>query len=189
MKMPSLSPTMTHGTIAKWLAKAGDELHAGDVVCEIETDKAAVAFEMQDSCVLAKILIEAQTAEVSVGQAIALTVEDKAAYEAFLKMSPQDYPVAPAATPATSEAPVQADTVTSAQPPAQAAPAAAPSELLMSPAARNLVQRESLDVSFLKGSGKRGMISKSDVISGLKVGDVNKLAASAKSSSGTKLLP
>eukprot|EP01031_Cornospumella_fuschlensis_P035828 gene35828-43455_t len=153
MKMPSLSPTMTHGTIAKWLAKPGDELNAGDVVCEIETDKAAVAFEMQDSCVIAKILVEAQTTEVSVGQAIALTVEDKAAYEAFLKMSPQEYPVAaPAAAPAATEAPTPANPVNAAQPAAQSSGTPS-SELLLSPAARNLVQRESLDVSFLKGSG------------------------------------
>lgn len=175
MRMPSLSPTMTAGTIAKWIAKPGDVLHPGDVVCEVETDKAAVAFEMQDTCVLAKILVEVQSREVKVGEPIAFTVEDQAGYEAFLKVDPKDYPVAPVAgaqsaaptTPApASPAPVSA-------PVAQAPHPQGPVSL--SPAARNLVQRDALDVSKVNGTGKRGMISKSDVITAKKAGLVSSL--------------
>lgn len=163
---------MTAGTIAKWLAKPGDALNAGDVLCEIETDKAAVGFEMQDSSVLAKILVEAMGPEVAVGKPIAFTVEDRAAYEAFLKMDPKDYPVVSAA--AASPAPAAAAPAAAPAPAAVVAPAhhehAASSSRLLSPAARNMVQRDALDVSKVAGTGKHDMITKSDVITARKAG-------------------
>eukprot|EP01039_Chlorochromonas_danica_P009193 gene9193-10153_t len=174
MRMPSLSPTMTAGTIAKWIAKPGDVLHPGDVVCEVETDKAAVAFEMQDTCVLAKILVDVQSREVNVGEPIAFTVEDQAGYEAFLKVDPKDYPVTSVAgTPAAPTTPAPASPTPASAPVTQAPHPQGPVSL--SPAARNLVQRDALDVSKVNGTGKRGMISKSDVITAKKAGLVSSL--------------
>ena len=74
--MPALSPTMESGSIAGWNMAAGDELSAGDVLCEIETDKATVDFEMQDDAVLAAILFPNGSSDIPVGTPIALAVED-----------------------------------------------------------------------------------------------------------------
>jgi pyruvate dehydrogenase E2 component (dihydrolipoamide acetyltransferase) len=183
--MPSLSPTMTQGTIAKWIAKPGDQLNPGDVLCEIETDKAAVAFEMQESSILAKILVDAQSQEVAVGQPIALTVEDAEAYQAFLKLDPKDYPLtasAPASTPAAAPSAPSTPAPSSAS---SAATSVSTKDLLLSPAARNLVQREQLDVSKVQGSGKRGMISKSDVITARNAGLVSAAKSTTSATTST----
>jgi pyruvate dehydrogenase E2 component (dihydrolipoamide acetyltransferase) len=84
LSMPALSPTMTVGTIAAWLKNEGDALQAGDVLCQIETDKAVVDYEMQDDAVLARIMLPTGTAEVPVGATLAFTVEDREAYDALL---------------------------------------------------------------------------------------------------------
>lgn len=76
MKMPSLSPTMTEGTVVKWCFKEGEKIGAGDVLCEIQTDKAVVSMEVDDDCVLAKILVQADKPGILVGSLIALTVEE-----------------------------------------------------------------------------------------------------------------
>ena len=100
--MPSLSPTMTHGTISAWKRKPGDELKAGDVLCEIETDKASVGFDVQDDAVLAKILVQAHGPEIKCGEPIAITVEDLAAYEKFLS-SPDQISLAVSTPPVASK--------------------------------------------------------------------------------------
>ena len=97
--MPSLSPTMTAGTIASWKKQEGEALKAGDILCEIETDKASVGFEVQDDGVLAKILVQAQGSEIACGSPIALMVEDAAAYSAFLKLDPSEHGIASAVAP------------------------------------------------------------------------------------------
>ena len=85
LNMPALSPTMESGTIAQWHKVPGDELSAGDVICDVETDKATVAFDVQDDGVLAKIISEPGSGEVQVGSPVAVIVEDADAYEAFVK--------------------------------------------------------------------------------------------------------
>lgn len=85
LNMPALSPTMESGTIAQWHKAPGDELSAGDVICDVETDKATVAFDIQDDGVLAKIISEPGSGEVQVGSPVAVIVEDTDAYEAFIK--------------------------------------------------------------------------------------------------------
>jgi pyruvate dehydrogenase E2 component (dihydrolipoamide acetyltransferase) len=100
--MPSLSPTMTAGTIASWKKQEGESLKAGDILCEIETDKASVGFEVQDDGVLAKILVQAQGSEIACGSPIALMVEDSAAYTAFLKLDPSEHGITSAAPPPTT---------------------------------------------------------------------------------------
>ncbi|GLE05428.1 hypothetical protein PINS_up014441 [Pythium insidiosum] len=84
LAMPALSPTMTTGTIAAWLKREGDELRPGDVLCQIETDKAVVDYEIQDDAVLARLLLPAGAADVPVGAALAFTVPDRETYDALL---------------------------------------------------------------------------------------------------------
>src|SRR3978361_2396689 len=101
--MPALSPTMTEGTLARWLKKEGDEIKAGDVIAEIETDKATMEVEAVDEGVLGKILIEDGTANVKVNAPIAVVVEDgeavpteaSAAAAPQAKAAPEAPPVAP----------------------------------------------------------------------------------------------
>ncbi|CBJ29861.1 Dihydrolipoamide S-acetyltransferase [Ectocarpus siliculosus] len=85
VNMPALSPTMESGTVTEWHKSPGDELSAGDVICDVETDKATVAFDVQDDGVLARIISEAGSGEVSVGSPVAVIVEDADAYAAFVK--------------------------------------------------------------------------------------------------------
>lgn len=95
--LPALSPTMTHGNLASWKMKEGDTIEAGDVICEIETDKAVVDFEAQDQAFLAKILIPEGTTDVAVGQPIMVLVEEKEDVAAFAAFeAPAVEPVAPA---------------------------------------------------------------------------------------------
>ncbi|KAJ0394460.1 hypothetical protein P43SY_010318 [Pythium insidiosum] len=109
LAMPALSPTMTTGTIAAWLKREGDELRPGDVLCQIETDKAVVDYEIQDDAVLARLLLPAGTADVPVGAALAFTVPDRETYDALLASgalqqlqasASSDAPVPAAAAPA-----------------------------------------------------------------------------------------
>ena len=76
LKMPALSPTMEEGTLAKWLVKEGDQVSSGDILAEIETDKATMEFEAVDEGIVAKILVAEGTDEVKVGTVIALLSED-----------------------------------------------------------------------------------------------------------------
>lgn len=81
--MPALSPTMKKGNIMKWIKKEGDALEAGDVIAEVETDKATVGFEVQDPGFLAKILVPEGTKDVPLGALVAITVSKKADVAAF----------------------------------------------------------------------------------------------------------
>ena len=85
--MPALSPTMTHGAVASWALGAGDGFNAGDVICEIETDKATVDYEAVEEGVLAQILVEAGTKEIEVGKPLAITVEDESAVAEIKEMN------------------------------------------------------------------------------------------------------
>lgn len=169
--MPSLSPTMTHGTISLWKAVPGGELNAGDVLCEIETDKASVGFEMQESCVLAKILVPAQSAETAVGHPIALTVEDAAAYAEFLKTDPSVYKHLEGAGAAAETG--STGSAASAPVPVPAVPASntqANGPQLLSPAARHMAQSKGLNTQAVVGTAKGGRISKSDLVLAMKSG-------------------
>jgi pyruvate dehydrogenase E2 component (dihydrolipoamide acetyltransferase) len=156
---------MTHGTISLWKAQPGDELKAGDVLCEIETDKASMGFELQDDSVVAKILVEAHGPELACGQPIALMVEDAEAYAAFLASDPASYqhlmgpsgdapPVAPSAEPVSAEMAVSE--------------ASGPQRF--SPAARHMAQSKALNTSAVTGTAKGGLISKSDLVLAVKSG-------------------
>ncbi len=156
LKMPALSPTMEEGTLAKWLVKVGDTVKSGDVMAEIETDKATMEFEAVDEGVIASILVAEGSEGVKVGTVIATIAgegEDASA------------PVAAAAPAAAAPAAPAADATPVAAPPAAPAPAQAANgdRLLISPLAKRLAEGKGIDPSTLKGTGPNGRIVKADV--------------------------
>ncbi|MDX1779794.1 MAG: pyruvate dehydrogenase complex dihydrolipoamide acetyltransferase [Thalassovita sp.] len=156
--MPALSPTMEEGTLAKWLVKEGDTVSSGDLLAEIETDKATMEFEAVDEGIVGKILIAEGTEGVKVNTPIALLVEEGEEVG--------DIAAAPAAAPAAETAPAEAAPAPAptAAPPAPAAPATAGgTRIFASPLARRIAADKGLDLSQIKGSGPRGRIVKADV--------------------------
>ncbi|RJF91489.1 pyruvate dehydrogenase complex dihydrolipoamide acetyltransferase [Sphingomonas cavernae] len=172
LKMPALSPTMEEGTLAKWLVKEGDTVASGDLLAEIETDKATMEFEAVDEGVVAKILVAAGTEGVKVGEVIALIAEEgedssaasapKAKAEAA---SPPKAKVAESEAPKQVAAPAPAPEVKAA--PATPAPAAASSDdgdrKKASPLARRLAEARGVDVGSVAGTGPGGRVVKADV--------------------------
>ena len=153
--MPALSPTMEEGTLAKWLVKEGDTVRSGDILAEIETDKATMEFEAVDEGVMGRILVPEGTAGVKVNTPIAVLVaegEDAAA------PTPKAAPSAaqPAATPAPAAA-------APAPAPVPAAPSAGGKRVMASPLARRLAGEKGIDLAALAGSGPHGRIVKADV--------------------------
>ena len=154
--MPALSPTMEEGTLAKWLVKEGDTVQSGDLLAEIETDKATMEFEAVDEGVIGKLLIAEGTEGVKVNTPIAIIGEEGE------DMSAPATPAAaaPAAAPAEAAAPAAA----AASAPAPAAPAAKDgSRLFATPLARRIAKDKGLDLANIKGSGPHGRIIKADV--------------------------
>jgi pyruvate dehydrogenase E2 component (dihydrolipoamide acetyltransferase) len=170
--MPALSPTMTEGNLAKWLKGEGDAVAAGDVIAEIETDKATMEVEAVDEGVLGKILVPDGSDGVQVNQPIALLLEegeDTAALDGYKPGAPpRPAPAKPAAEPTAAAAPHPANAQpVAAQPPAAASQPAAPvadgARIFASPLARRMAQQAGLDLAALKGSGPNGRIVKADV--------------------------
>jgi len=158
--MPALSPTMEEGTLAKWLVKEGDTVSSGDLLAEIETDKATMEFEAVDEGVIGKILIAEGTEGVKVNAAIAILLEDG---ETADDISTSAAPAAPAAA-ANDAAPAAVETAAPASAPAPASPAAADgTRIFASPLARRIAADKGLDLATLQGSGPRGRIVKADV--------------------------
>ena len=152
--MPALSPTMEEGTLAKWLVKEGDVVKAGQVLAEIETDKATMEFEAVDEGTVGKILVAEGTAGVKVNTPIAVLIEDGETLSDAPKAAPA---VAPAPVAA---APVAAAPVTAA---AAAAPVATGARVFASPLARRLAKEKGLDLTKVQGSGPHGRIVRADV--------------------------
>ena len=153
--MPALSPTMEEGTLAKWLVAEGDRVQSGDLLAEIETDKATMEFEAVDEGVIGRLLVAEGTANVKVNSAIAILLEEGDAADATVS------PAQSAAAPLTHEASaVDA-------PAATAAPAAAISNdgtrIFASPLARRIAADQGLDLAKITGSGPKGRIVKADV--------------------------
>ncbi|UAL12829.1 pyruvate dehydrogenase complex dihydrolipoamide acetyltransferase [Caulobacter segnis] len=156
--MPALSPTMEEGTLAKWHVKVGDTVKAGDVIAEIETDKATMEVEAVDEGVIEAILVDAGTENVKVNALIA-----KLAGEGE---SPAPAPKAEAPKAAAAPAPAAAPPAATPAPaaPAPAAPVAADgSRVFASPLARRLASAAGLDLKGIKGTGPHGRVVKSDV--------------------------
>ncbi|MCW2243343.1 pyruvate dehydrogenase complex dihydrolipoamide acetyltransferase [Azospirillum canadense] len=172
--MPALSPTMTEGNLAKWLKKEGDSVKSGDVLAEIETDKATMEVEAVDEGRIGKILVQAGTQGVAVNTPIAVLLEEGEDDSALDKAPapatgtagtggygsqgagapPADQAVAPK-TPAPASAP--------AAPAAQAAAGHGGDRVFASPLARRLAEQAGIDLKAVKGSGPNGRIVKADV--------------------------
>jgi len=154
--MPALSPTMEEGTLAKWLVKEGDTVSSGDVIAEIETDKATMEFEAVDEGVIGKIVVAEGTEGVKVNSLIAVLLEDGESADDIGSAS------AAATAPAAETAPAEAPAAIAA--PAPAAPAKADgSRLFATPLARRIAADKGLDLSQIQGSGPHGRIIKADV--------------------------
>jgi pyruvate dehydrogenase E2 component (dihydrolipoamide acetyltransferase) len=174
LKMPALSPTLEEGTLAKWLVKEGDEVKSGDILAEIETDKATMEFEAVDEGTIAKILVPEGTDGVKVGAPIAILAgegEDVSAAAPKADTAPAEPPKAAAApapkadeTPKAAAAPAQAPVETPAAPPqAAATPRAEGDRVKASPLARRLAEAQGIDLNALQGSGPGGRIVRADV--------------------------
>src|ERR1043165_8358068 len=174
LKMPALSPTMEEGTLAKWLVKEGDKVESGDILAEIETDKATMEFEAVDEGTIAKILVPEGTDGVKVGAPIAILAgEGEDASKAAAAAPKADTSAAPPpkaapepkpdATP-KSEPPPEAPVETPAAPPQPAAASRVEGERIKaSPLARRLAQAQNIDLSALQGSGPGGRIVRADI--------------------------
>jgi len=175
--MPALSPTMEEGTLAKWLVKEGDSVASGDVIAEIETDKATMEVEAVDEGTVGKLLVAEGTEGVKVNAEIALILEEGEDAGALEAARPQATPApakpdpAPAtqATPAPKPEPVAAPQPAPAPTPAPAPvqnnvqAAMADTRIKASPLARRLAAQAGIDLASLSGSGPNGRIIKSDV--------------------------
>lgn len=155
--MPALSPTMTDGTLAKWLKAEGDSVESGDVLCEIETDKATMEVEAVDEGILGKILVSEGTENVPVNDVIAVLLEDGESASDIGDVLP---------APATVAKPLAENT----QPANQTAPVSAPApqipsgaRVFASPLAKRLAQNAGIDITTVKGSGPHGRIVKADI--------------------------
>ena len=171
--MPALSPTMTEGNLAKWLKKEGDAIKAGDVIAEIETDKATMEVEAVDEGRLGKILVAAGTEGVKVNDVIAVILEegeDAGAIKAG----------APAAAPAPKPTVAPSSSATAPAPtPGKAMRAPAPAtggRVFASPLAKRIAQEHGLDLSKIIGSGPNGRVVRADI-------------EKAKTSGGAKAAP
>ncbi|KIC19563.1 pyruvate dehydrogenase complex dihydrolipoamide acetyltransferase [Leisingera sp. ANG-DT] len=162
--MPALSPTMEEGTLAKWLVKEGDTVSSGDLIAEIETDKATMEFEAVDEGVVGKILIAEGSEGVKVNTPIAVLLEDGESADDIQSSG------GGAAAPAKADAPAAKAEAPAAAPKeeAKAAPAAPQgadgSRIFASPLARRIAADKGLDLSAIKGSGPKGRIVKADVM-------------------------
>ncbi|WP_336762179.1 pyruvate dehydrogenase complex dihydrolipoamide acetyltransferase [Asaia sp. VD9] len=160
--MPALSPTMTEGTLSRWLKKEGDTVKSGDLIAEIETDKATMEVEAVDEGILGRIVVPEGSEGVKVNSPIAILVDEGEAVPdaveapAAKKAEPAPQTVAqPASTPAASAQPS----------PAQSSPVAGPAgkRVFASPLARRIASQKGIDLAALKGTGPNGRILRRDV--------------------------
>ncbi|XP_076179129.1 dihydrolipoyllysine-residue acetyltransferase component of pyruvate dehydrogenase complex [Ptiloglossa arizonensis] len=161
VSMPALSPTMTTGTIVKWLKKEGDEIQPGDAVAEIQTDKAVMTFEMEDDAVFAKILAP-EGSQVEVGQLIAITVEKGMDWKNV---------VIPTTTKPAAATAVPAATATDKK--------SVPSEQVYGLAVKRLLEEYNLSSGSIKGTGRSNRLLKSDVLAYIQAHNVQKVAPKA----------
>lgn len=175
--LPALSPTMELGTIVSWEKKEGDQVSEGDLLCEIETDKATMGFETPEEGYLAKIVIQAGSKDIPIGKLLCIIVEnqeDVAKFADFVDdgASAAAPPKAETPKPAAAAAPAPLPPAAPAAAPVAAAPAAprpvstpaAGGRVFASPAAKRVAAERGVDLSQIKtGSGMDGMITSKDV--------------------------
>src|SRR5215471_11696215 len=203
--MPALSPTMTEGNLAKWHKKEGDAVKAGDIIAEIETDKATMEFEAVDEGTLGKILVPEGAEGVKVNQPIALLLEEGEDKSALDKAKPAPPPApkaeakpaaaAPAASPLPNPPPQAGEgRVGASRPKTPAAPAPQPAaargnghaagdRIFASPLARRMAEKAGIDLTRLTGSGPHGRIVKDDIEAALAKGPAALKAPAARAPS------
>ncbi len=165
--MPALSPTMEEGNLAKWLVKEGDKVKSGDVIAEIETDKATMEVEAVDEGTVAKLVVPAGTEGVKVNALIAVLAADgedvaAAASGAGSAAPAQKAAAAPAEAPKAEAAPAPAPSAPAAAP-APAAASSSGARPFSSPLARRLAKEAGIDLSAVAGTGPHGRVVKSDI--------------------------
>ncbi|KAK9923680.1 hypothetical protein M0R45_032087 [Rubus argutus] len=171
--MPSLSPTMSEGNIARWLKKEGDKVSPGEVLCEVETDKATVEMESMEDGYLAKIVQGDGTQGIKVGEVIAITVEDEEDIAKFKDYTPSTSgsggDVAKGSSDSSPPPPPKKEavekSVASPEPKTSKSSAAPSSEdrIFASPLARSLAEEHKVPLSSIKGTGPDGRIVKADI--------------------------
>jgi pyruvate dehydrogenase E2 component (dihydrolipoamide acetyltransferase) len=165
--MPALSPTMTEGNLAKWLKKEGDKIKAGDVIAEIETDKATMEVEAVDEGTLGKIVVASGTQGVKVNDVIGLILEEGESKDALAGAGAKSAPQSAATVPSP---PAAKSAVAPVSVPAAAAPAAAKgnghdlgARIVASPLAKRMALQAGIDLGRITGSGPHGRIVKADI--------------------------
>ncbi|EEY04695.1 MULTISPECIES: pyruvate dehydrogenase complex dihydrolipoamide acetyltransferase [Brucella] len=191
--MPALSPTMEEGNLSKWLVKEGDKVAPGDVIAEIETDKATMEVEAVDEGTVAKIVVPAGTEGVKVNALIAVLAEegeDVAAAAKGAGAAPKAE--APKEEPKPAEAKKEAAAPAAAPAPARSEqPAVAPAvnkgeRVFASPLARRIAKDAGVDISAVKGSGPHGRVIQRDVEAALASGGAKAVSAQAESAAAPK---
>ena len=182
--MPALSPTMTEGNLAKWLKKEGDSVKSGDVLAEIETDKATMEVEAVDEGKIGKIVVPAGTEGVKVNDVIAVLLEEGES-AADIKVTPnaQPEPAAKTVQPKPEASPASAPSAPKPQPAAAPSPAPAAHDgkrLFASPLARRVAQQQGIDLTRVAGSGPNGRIVRADVEKAAAGGTAKAPAAAAQ---------
>merc|ERR1719510_2544005 len=158
--LPALSPTMEMGSIVTWEKKEGDKVSEGDLLCEIETDKATMGFETPEEGYLAKIFIEAGTRDIPIGKLLCIIVEEQEDVAKFADFDASS--AAEAAAPAPPPPPPPPSTPAAA--PVQRSAPVAGGKVFASPAAKRVAAEKGIDLSQIKsGSGMDGMITSKDV--------------------------
>ena len=161
IQMPALSPTMEEGTLAKWLVKEGDTVSSGDLLAEIETDKATMEFEAVDEGKIAKILVSEGSEGVKVGTVIAIIAEEG---EDLAQAAEGGSAPAPKADPVPVKADAPAPKVDAPAPKAETASAPKSGDRVKaSPLARRIAEEKGVDLASLTGSGPNGRIVKADL--------------------------
>ncbi|XP_064880104.1 dihydrolipoyllysine-residue acetyltransferase component of pyruvate dehydrogenase complex-like [Oncorhynchus nerka] len=159
--LPALSPTMTMGTVQRWEKKVGEKLSEGDLLAEIETDKATIGFEVQEEGYLAKIMVSEGTRDVPLGAPLCIIVEkesDIAAFSDYVETAGADVSTPP---PAPVAAPTHAAPLPSPAPVAPATPRKG--RVFVSPLAKTLAAEKGIDLAQVSGSGPDGRVTRKDI--------------------------
>ena len=184
--MPALSPTMEKGNLAKWLKKEGDTIKSGDVIAEIETDKATMEVEAVDEGVLAKITVPEGTADVPVNQVIGIIAGEGEDPKSVAASGASAAPVPKAEAPAPASAPA----APAPKPNGVGAPAAhAGDRVFASPLARRIAKESGVDLASIAGSGPKGRIVQADVKAAVEGGAAKPAATAAPAPAAAKAPP
>ncbi len=166
--MPALSPTMEEGTLAKWLKSEGDVIESGDVIAEIETDKATMEVEAVDEGILGKIIIQAGSEHVKVNQIIAILLEEGETID-NIDIEGLNTPVKSPPIQIQDQTAKTEETTSSAAPSKILPPQSNQSRVFATPLARRLAKEKGIDLAQISGTGPKGRIVKSDILN-LKTG-------------------